>query len=238
MSDLEATLTEIALNPAYHDILTVLKVRNSTFSTGSRFWCLTAYLTRSQGARNGLVYGAKIRFPHALVMTILFGRGTVQERLMFVYRATKQHATNLLKFVTIYKTLTILQRNTNGGKPRSLDSLLAGLVGGYVVFGERNAVNEQVSPFDGHASSPQSAQDVDPFQIVLYCTARVVSSLLPREKVKPDWPAHKPIPTDKTVFKYFAAITWALVMWNFAERRQSLQNGLVNSMDCESCPKS
>ena len=28
------------------------------------------------GARNGLVYGAKVRFPHALVMAILFGRGS------------------------------------------------------------------------------------------------------------------------------------------------------------------
>ncbi len=28
-----------------------------------------------KGARNGLVYGAKVRFPHALIMSILFGRG-------------------------------------------------------------------------------------------------------------------------------------------------------------------
>ena len=69
----------------------------------------------------------------------------MQDRLQFVYKATKQHATNLMKFVTIYKTITILFRNTNGGKPRSMDSFIAGLVGGWVVFGERNAVNEQVS---------------------------------------------------------------------------------------------
>lgn len=28
-----------------------------------------------KGARNGFVYGVKVRFPHALVMSILFGRG-------------------------------------------------------------------------------------------------------------------------------------------------------------------
>jgi peroxisomal membrane protein 4 len=27
-----------------------------------------------KGARNGIVYGAKVRFPHALVMTLLFSR--------------------------------------------------------------------------------------------------------------------------------------------------------------------
>lgn len=51
MSALEA-INSILANPAYHDYLAILK-----------------------GARNGLVYGAKIRFPHVLVMSILFGRG-------------------------------------------------------------------------------------------------------------------------------------------------------------------
>lgn len=47
-----ATIESIIADPAYHDYLGILK-----------------------GARNGVVYGAKIRFPHALVMAILFGRG-------------------------------------------------------------------------------------------------------------------------------------------------------------------
>lgn len=48
MSSLDAILSD----PAYHDYLAILK-----------------------GARNGLVYGVKVRFPHALIMAILFGRG-------------------------------------------------------------------------------------------------------------------------------------------------------------------
>lgn len=63
-----------------------------------------------------------------------------------VFRATKTHALNLAKFVTIYKTLLLLQRKANGGKERSADTFLAGLIGGYIVFGERTAINEQVSP--------------------------------------------------------------------------------------------
>ena len=62
-----------------------------------------------------------------------------------IFKATKQHATNLAKFVTIYKSLLLLQRRANGGKERSADSFLAGLIGGYIVFGERTAINEQVS---------------------------------------------------------------------------------------------
>jgi peroxisomal membrane protein 4 len=61
-----------------------------------------------------------------------------------IFRATKQHSFNLAKFVTIYKTLLLVQRKANGGKERNLDTFIAGLLGGYFVFGDRNAVNEQV----------------------------------------------------------------------------------------------
>lgn len=46
------SIEQIISNSAYHDYLGILK-----------------------GARNGFVYGVKIRFPHALIMAILFGRG-------------------------------------------------------------------------------------------------------------------------------------------------------------------
>jgi len=42
-------LTAIVLDPKYHDVLALVK-----------------------GFRNGIVYGWKVRFPHALVMTFLF----------------------------------------------------------------------------------------------------------------------------------------------------------------------
>lgn len=65
-------------------------------------------------------------------------------RLWGILRATKTHALNLAKFATIYKTCLLLQKKTNGGKERSADTFIAGLLGGYVVFGERSAINEQV----------------------------------------------------------------------------------------------
>ena len=47
-----SAIHDILSNPKYHDYLAILK-----------------------GARNGFVYGVKVRFPHALIMAILFGRG-------------------------------------------------------------------------------------------------------------------------------------------------------------------
>lgn len=54
------------------------------------------------------------------------------------------HATNLATFVFLYKSVLLLQKKFNGGKVRKADTFIAGLIGGYTVFGDRNHVNEQV----------------------------------------------------------------------------------------------
>jgi len=180
-------------NPRYHDYLAILK-----------------------GARNGFVYGVKVRFPHALIMAILFGRGDWRKRLQVILRATKQHGTNLAKFVTIYKSLLLFQRKANGGKQRRHDTFFAGLLGGYLVFGDRNAINEQ---------------------IVLYVCSRVVASSLPRagspyglSTTAGGTGTVKPVPPDSRYFSLFAAISWGAVMWLFEHRGETIQPGMFSSM--------
>ncbi|KAI0343934.1 peroxisomal membrane protein 4 [Trametopsis cervina] len=182
---------QILADPAYHDYLAILK-----------------------GARNGLVYGVKVRFPHALIMAILFGRGDWPSRLRTIFRATKTHALNLAKFVSLYKTMLLLQKKANGGKERSLDTFIAGLIGGYVVFGERSAINEQ---------------------IVLYVCSRVVASFIPRAPSPYNMSstassAVKPVPPNARHFSIFAAVCWGAVMWLFQERGETIQPGMFNSM--------
>ena len=58
--------------------------------------------------------------------------------------------------------------------------------------------------------------------------------MLPREPVSASYPPTKPIPTEKKTFALFAALVWGSVMWLFKNKRQNLQAGLVNSMDCTS----
>jgi peroxisomal membrane protein 4 len=188
---MSAILHEIITNPAYHDYLSILK-----------------------GARNGFVYGVKVRFPHALIMAILFGRGDWKSRIRVIYKATKQHALNLAKFVSIYKALVLVQKKANGGKERSADTFIAGLLGGYLVFGERTAVNEQ---------------------IVLYVVSRVVASFLPRaaspySTASPSSTVVKPVPPNARHFTVFAALSWGAVMWLFKHRGETIQPGMFNSM--------
>jgi len=59
---------------------------------------------------------------------------------------------NLAKFVSLYKTFLLIQKKANGGKERNADTFIAGLLGGYLVFGDRTAVNEQVR-LDSRTSS-------------------------------------------------------------------------------------
>ena len=70
----------------------------------------------------------------------MFRSGTVREKLELIFRATRTHATNLMKYATIYKlTMLLLKHMGNeSGKERSFDTFFAGLTGGYLVFGRRN----------------------------------------------------------------------------------------------------
>ncbi|KAJ7225846.1 Tim17/Tim22/Tim23/Pmp24 family-domain-containing protein [Mycena pura] len=194
------TVEAIVSNPAYQPYLAILK-----------------------GARNGLVYGVKVRFAHAVVMSILFGRGDWKARARVIFRATKQHAFSLAKFVALYKTFMLIQQKANGGKPRSADTFLAGLLGGYIVFSDRSAVNEQ---------------------IVLYVVSRVLASFLPRAESpyssRPPAPGTtvKPIPPDPRYFTVFAMVSWGCIMWLFENKGEAIQPGLFNSMvylyrDCD-----
>jgi len=183
-----SSIQEFITNPAYHDYLAILK-----------------------GARNGLVYGVKVRFPHALIMAILFGRGDWPSRLRIIFRATKQHAINLAKFVSLYKTFLLIQKKVNGGKQKDSDPFFAGLLGGYIVFGERTAINEQ---------------------IVLYVVSRVVASFIPRAGPRPTAAGSvvKPIPPDSRYFTVFAALSWGAVMYLFNHRGETIQPGMFSSM--------
>lgn len=133
-------------------------------------------------------------------------------RVRAILRATRTHAVNLASFVALYKSAILLQRKLNNGKSRKLDTFVAGLISGYIVFGDRNAINEQV---------------------VLYVVSRVVATLLPRAYPPPNngpGAAVRPIPPSPAHFSVFAALAWGAVMYLFAEKGHTIQPGMFNSM--------
>ncbi|KAI7852884.1 putative peroxisomal membrane protein [Circinella umbellata] len=206
-------LEAIALNPNYHDVLTILK-----------------------GFRNGIVYGSRIRFPHALVMAFLFKSGSTKDKLRYIFKATKQHAQNLGTFAVIYKTAMFIQKKLNGGKHADIHTFVAGLLGGYYVFGENNAINQQVKgnllfiyiyiykvKFGGIKKKKKFISNFV-IQIVLYIFARVAIALV---KVPVQ---RKIIEAPKHTYPIFAAVSWGMVMYLFQCEENTLQPSLRASM--------
>ncbi|KAJ3225072.1 Peroxisomal membrane protein 4 [Clydaea vesicula] len=122
--------------------------------------------------------------------------------MKIIFNATFQHSKNLAFFVTIYKTLLILLRRSKGKESQS-DSFVAGLVGGYIVFGENNGINQQ---------------------IVLYLFSRILVGIAKLGVKNGIYGA------PETTFPIFASVTWGVVMWLFRHNRDVLQGSLQSSM--------
>jgi peroxisomal membrane protein 4 len=180
---------------------------------------LAPLLSLVKGARNGIVYGSKVRFPHALVMIFLFRSGTFREKVKLVLKATRQHARNLATFALIYKGSMIVLRNVNPtgvGKEGRYDSFFAGLLGGYAVFGRHKTSITQ--------------------QIVIYVFARVVLALA-KLSVQPNMHPLSSLITPESrarieanAWPVFASLSWALVMYIFRWHPETLMSSLRSSM--------
>ncbi|KAF7562192.1 hypothetical protein G7046_g1952 [Stylonectria norvegica] len=200
LEGIKIALEQLARDPRYHDLLSLVKT-----------------------ARNGAVYGTKVRFPHALVMIFLFRSGTFRQKTSLVLRATRHHASNLARFAVIYKLTMILLKNFGAtpGKEGTYDSFLGGLVGGYFVFGGRSKRTGKISSVNQ--------------QIVIYVFARVVLALA-RIAVKPGHglPVVSSDPFSSTISHYawpaFASLSWAMVMLVFRYHPEDLQSSLRSSM--------
>ncbi|XP_054837341.1 peroxisomal membrane protein 4 [Eublepharis macularius] len=162
-----------------------------------------AALAVVKGFRNGAVYGAKIRAPHALVMTFLFRSGSLREKLKAIAQATYTHSRNLAYFVFTYKGLRALQTRIQG-KKIPFHSFLAACIGGWLVFGENNNINSQIN---------------------MYLLSRILFGLsrLAVEKGYIPQPKQDPFP-------FFAAMVWGIVLWLFEYHRHTLQPSLQSSM--------
>ncbi|KAM5182236.1 peroxisomal membrane protein 4-like [Mantella aurantiaca] len=148
-------------------------------------------------------YGAKIRAPHALVMTLLFKSGSLKDKLKAIFQATFTHSRNLAYFVFTYKSILTAQEKLHGSKWQ-FHSFLAACVGGWVVFGENNTINSQIN---------------------MYLLSRVLFGMS-RLAVEKGF-----IPEPKCdVFPFFSALVWGLVLWMFEYHRHTLQPSLQSSM--------
>ncbi|ODV80584.1 peroxisomal membrane protein 4 [Suhomyces tanzawaensis NRRL Y-17324] len=192
-----------------------------------------------RAARNGIVYGGKLRFSHALVISLLYRSGPLAPRLKQVLEATKNHAEVLASFAIIYKACCKIFAHEAllGPKNLPLIKFVAGSIGSWIVYSQH---------FDLFHSGITH-------QITLYCFSRVMiacgkmlldqylSCAQPKFRnyagdaiLYKDLTANQQKKLKSSVYnkswKYFAILTWGLVMLIYDIQPQYLQSSLRHSM--------
>ena len=150
--------------------------------------------------------------------SLSYTASSLREKLTLILKATRTHARNLATFALIYKTSMLLLRHfprapaSTASKEAPYDTFLAGLIGGYAVFGR------------GYQSSVNQ-------QIVIYVFARVVLALAKLSVAKG---GIVPLKDRQSVTRHawpvFAACSWGAVMWLFRWHPDTIQPSMRSSM--------
>ncbi|TNV77184.1 hypothetical protein FGO68_gene7853 [Halteria grandinella] len=165
--------------------------------------CLIAAI---RGFRNGLYYGGKVRFAHAVVMAILFQSGVSPlQKLKTAIKLAWMHGRNLGSFVFVYKIAQcVLQQLFRKHHPAF--SFIAGVIGAYVVWRDKNSINQQ---------------------IVFYLLSRVLEGSAKRLQKA----GHLNfIPSNFEAFPWLSMVVWGIVMYLFEDDKSVLQGSLQSSM--------
>jgi peroxisomal membrane protein 4 len=175
------------------------------------------------GFKKGLVYGVKIRLPHALVMTFLFKDGSFEDKIKTILRLTRDHAGRLACYVALYKTLLFALKRINSEDDKweiraNWRVFMAGAVSGYVVFGrEEDAVNSQIIYY------LISRVLMGSMRCLYKSNVTIQSSINSIVKALPIVP--------KGLHAWQAILAWGMVMWLWEKDAEVLQRTLKQSMD-------
>lgn len=209
---------------------------------------------------NGLLgggrYGVKIRLPHALVMTILFGKGSASERLVIILKAVLEHSRNLACFAAIYKAALFLLKwlslkvrylNSDAEKHALINvvcKIILLVIDGPSSTSTTNINNskQQGPGFPGKTQHAVIAGAIGGYliwgryssinnQIVLYLIPRVIEAMVLLAREKKISPFHWKFFNFSNVYGIKATIVWAAVMALFETYPHVLHPSLEKSMN-------
>jgi len=162
-----------------------------------------------KGARNGAIYGARVRLAHSIVMSLLFRKDPWRDRLRHIMKMTLEHAATLGAFAFVYKGLLCVMANAFSLKERRPEfSFIAGWVGGFLVWGR----------------SPKSFLS----QVNMYIFSRICYGMATTLKSKDV--IGNPFGDEASAFRVWAAVCWAFVMFLFEYDRPNQNRSMTGSM--------
>jgi hypothetical protein len=151
---------------------------------------------------------------------------SLRTKAWLVFKATRQHARNLALFSLVYKSSMLFLRHTSPtGKERHYDAFLAGLIGGYTIFGRtiHNSVSQQIVIYVfarvclALAKLAVQPRGVGKIEGGGGGMGLIVNEDLRKAVIKNAWPA-------------FASLSWAAVMYVFRWHPETVQPSLRSSM--------
>jgi len=157
-----------------------------------------------RGLRNGIYYGAKVRFVHSLVMTLVFKNGSLEDKIKNIFSLTYEHSKNLGIYVFIYKSACCILRKILN-KDHHWIPFIAGIIGSLVMWSSNTPVNQQ---------------------LMLYLLSRnlLACTYFIQDKI------NTIIPQGKT-FPVASVLCWGVVMYLYENYPKNLQNSLFSSMN-------
>eukprot|EP00754_Rhynchopus_humris_P046966 Rhum_TRINITY_DN647_c0_g1::Rhum_TRINITY_DN647_c0_g1_i1::g.2048::m.2048/K13350/PXMP4, PMP24; peroxisomal membrane protein 4 len=167
---------------------------------------MTDVLQVVKGGRNGMWYGARIRFVHSVVMCLLFSRDSFARNVEKVLKNSWVHAKNLGGFAFLFKLMLVALRRLSGAR-KHWHSAVAGLVGGSYVWGTDDPIAVQIN---------------------LYLLSRVLMGSLKIAAANLDISPNKEELARN--YKIFGSAVWMVVMYLFYNYPLKLQSSLTASM--------
>ncbi|ANZ73902.1 BA75_01184T0 [Komagataella pastoris] len=129
---------------------------------------LTDFLNVFRASRNGVVYGGRLRFAHALALALVFKRK--QPIGDTIYKASKlsfEHAWILAAFAIVYKGVLFAVKHVilkhNKASRKKYIHFIAGAIAGLLVYGQ---------PTGGKLFSRNITH-----QVTLYCSSRMILAI-------------------------------------------------------------
>ena len=158
-----------------------------------------------RAAVHGFRYASQLRFAHAFVMGILFGKGTLKEKLIWAVKMSLKHGFILALFAFCYKSVQCLLTNLRQ-KNRPWHSFVAGVFGSamLIYFDTDMSINRQVG---------------------YYLAARVLEGIVLNFMNKLE-----ALPEQAKSFRFVLSVSWAFVMMFFVHNEKLLNRSLASSL--------
>jgi len=174
-----------------------------------------ALLSSFRGYRNGVIAGARIRFPYifqAVIYCLLYSKEKYyRTRVTEVMKHMFHHGRNLGTFILLYKTMCFLCRRylnmTNG-----IESVLCGFIGGSIAFGDSSGISGSVNN-----------------QIILYLFARALEGMITWGSDAKIIPEVLDVRTPNG-FRIFAGLTSALTIFLTEYKSGVLKSAFYRTM--------